>query len=222
MSSSKKIKKCSFIYWIQWKIVCWFFWPYFRFHAHDRDNVPKKGGVLIAGNHASFLDPPLIGFVGPRPMHYLARSTLFTANKFWGWYLRSIHCHEIERDSADIRAMRAALQMLEDGLATVVFPEGTRTTTGRLRSAKPGIGWIALHSRCPVVPTYLKGTYQLWPKGQKKPKPGRIDIYFGKPIDLSDLCAEKKIPRENYQIATDRIMAALSQMEAKHSPSAEK
>ncbi|PIY82879.1 MAG: 1-acyl-sn-glycerol-3-phosphate acyltransferase [Candidatus Omnitrophica bacterium CG_4_10_14_0_2_um_filter_44_9] len=157
---------------------------FFRLRVEGREQVPKKGAFIIAGNHVSFLDPVVFGVACPRQLNYLARDTLFR-NKFFGWLLKSVHVISLKRNAADICALREGLRRLKAGQGLLLFPEGTRSTDGNLGIGHYGVGFFARKSGAPVVPAYSKGALIAMPKGATSIKPVPISVVFGKPMDFA-------------------------------------
>jgi len=153
----------------------------FGFRSWGSRNVPA-GGVIIACNHQSFLDPIFVTLPLRRQIHFLARRTLFR-NLIFGKVISFLNSIPLEREGADIRAMRKGLKVLREGKILLLFPEGTRTRDGTIGRVRAGITVIAARSGCPVVPAAIHGAYEAWPRTQKvfsvfKP----ISLAFGKPI----------------------------------------
>lgn len=149
--------------------------------AFGVENVPREGGALLAANHQSYLDPPLIAAFLPREMHFMARRSLFR-NPLFRAAIVSCNAFPIERDTADVKGVKLAIGRLEAGNLLLVFPEGTRTRDGSIGRMKPGIGLLAERAAVPIVPVLIEGAYEVWPKDAKLPGMGRIRVVFGKPI----------------------------------------
>ncbi len=160
------------------RFVANLFW---RFRVFGLENIPPSGGVLLASNHQSVLDPVLVAMVLPREMHFMARRTLFRNPIFRAIIVR-YNAFAIERDSADVKGVKEAIGRLERGAILLVFPEGTRTGDGSVGPMKPGIGMLAERAAVPIVPVLIDGAYEVLKKGAKIPRFGRISIVFGKPL----------------------------------------
>ncbi len=160
-----------------------------RLRIRGAEHIPERGGVLLASNHASFLDPPVVG-VGyrARPIHFMARDTLWNS-KFGTWWMDHVGCIPVSRGTGDIKALKLTIKALKEGKAVSMFPEGTRTEDGKLKEAKGGIGFIIEKSGCVVVPAYIDGSYKAHPKGAKFIKPSKVAITYGKPITQEDFQA---------------------------------
>ena len=154
---------------------------YHRGRVFNRDRLADDGGVILAANHVSFLDPPLLGAACRREAFYMARDTLFR-NPLAGWLLRSWNCVPIKRDGGDIGALRTALRMLGEKKAVLMFPEGTRSKDGQLQEGRAGIGMIVVKSKVPIVPMRIFGTERALPRGASFPRPARLTVRFGVPF----------------------------------------
>ncbi len=151
------------------------------------DLIPARGGVIIASNHASFLDPPIIGVASRhRIVRFMARDTLF--EKAWlGFLLRRFGVVALDRTKGDVGAIKTAIRLLKEGHCICLFPEGTRTVDGELQEAKGGIGFLIYKSGAPVVPAYIGGSYEAWPKGSRKLVSHPVSVSFGSVISPDEL-----------------------------------
>ena len=145
-----------FLYWpVRWFLKGFVLW-YFRLRRLGREHIPD-GGVVLAANHRSFLDPFAIGYCLPRPVYFVAKQELFR-NPILGWFLNCMGAFPIRRGESDEESMETALQLLDRGDAVVIFPEGTRVRAGSLGRPKRGVGRLALQSGAPVVPVAITGS----------------------------------------------------------------
>lgn len=160
----------------------------FRIRLHGMEVFDRPGAFILASNHASFLDPPAVGAtVTARHVHFMARDSLFHPPWF-GWILRNSGVIPLDRTRGDLGAMRRALQALKEGKGLALFPEGTRSPDGRIQTPKGGIGFLVAKAGVPVIPAYIEGTYDAWPKGRKYPRLFRpIRVYFGPPISPQEI-----------------------------------
>jgi 1-acyl-sn-glycerol-3-phosphate acyltransferase len=150
----------------------------FRWRIIGQENIPRTGGVIIAPNHISNVDPPLVGTAMHRHATFMAKEELFSP-RWFGIILKNLGAFPIKRGAGDRAAIRTALDILADGQALILFPEGTRSKTGTLGKAQPGVAMIALKSQVPVVPVAITGTNQVFCNGHWLP---RFTVRFGKPI----------------------------------------
>ncbi|KAF0180120.1 MAG: Phospholipid/glycerol acyltransferase [Limisphaerales bacterium] len=205
------------VYRLTWLFARAVFALYHRWRVFNAERVPLTGPVILAANHASFIDPPLIGSGLHRPINYLTRDSLFRFPGF-GWYLRTLHCVPVDRDGAGAAGLRAILDRLLNGGAIILFPEGTRTSDGNLQPARSGVGLTVIKSDAPVVPVRVFGTFEAWSRHQKFPRPRRVMVKYGVPMDFKALREEAKTctkPRlkEIYQEIADQLMAAIAKLE---------
>ena len=134
-----------------------FFQLYFRMVRIGLEHVPKRGPVLIAANHRSFLDPFVIACMARRPMYYVAKKELF-ARRWQAWILNALGAFPVDRGASDEAMMETARQILHRGDIVLIFPEGTRVRPGSLGRPKRGVGRLALETGAPVVPVAVIGT----------------------------------------------------------------
>ena len=145
------------VYWLVRAVLQPFFHLYFRMSRIGREFIPQEGGVILAANHRSFLDPFVIGMMVRRPCYFVAKKELFS-NRFVAWFLNSLGAFPIDRGNADKDAMGTAREILERGDVVVIFPEGTRIRPGGLAKPKRGVGRLALETGAAVVPVAVIGT----------------------------------------------------------------
>ncbi|HXB59890.1 MAG TPA: lysophospholipid acyltransferase family protein [Candidatus Acidoferrales bacterium] len=187
---------------------------YFRWRVYGAENVPATGGVILAANHASFLDPPLVGSGLKRDINYLARESLFRF-PLVGAILRSWNSVPVDRDGGGAKGLKIILGRLLDGAGIILFPEGTRTLDGKLQPARAGIGLVVAKSDAPVVPVRVFGTFEAYGRNVKFPRPKRIAVKYGVPMRFEKLRAEAKDCSKDrlkqiYQEIADEIMAAIA------------
>src|ERR1051326_1949124 len=151
---------------------------HFRWRVYNPENVPRTGPVILASNHASFLDPPLVGSGLPREINYLARENLFSIPVL-GFLLRKVNSVPVDRDGGGASGLRAILDRLLAGGGIILFPEGTRTRDGRLQPARSGIGLTVIKSNAPVVPVRVFGTFDAYGRHQKFPRPRPVVVKYG-------------------------------------------
>jgi 1-acyl-sn-glycerol-3-phosphate acyltransferase len=182
----------------------------FRLEGRGAHHVPRQGPVLLVANHSSVLDPPLVGGMTPRPVTFMAKAELFRIPLF-GRFIRGLNAYPVRREGGDPSALRLALRILENGGTLLVFPEGTRGEEGTLRPGKPGAGMLAAMSGAAVVPVYIRGSGQAWPRGLKLPRPAKVTVTFGPPLRFgSEDRATKK--KDSYGAASQAMMAAIARL----------
>lgn len=189
---------------------------FFRFRVYGVENVPVTGPAILASNHGSFLDPPLIGCRLPREICFLARESLFHFPPL-GWLIRNLNSIPVDRDGGGSTGLRRILTVLREGKAALLFPEGTRTADGQLQPARPGLGLAVIKSGAPVIPVWIAGSFEAWGRHQKAPRPRKVSVRYGKPVDLDDLRERAKTARGEemkaiYEETSDRVMKAIRRL----------
>src|SRR5436305_4628821 len=150
----------------------------------------NHGPVILAANHQSFADPPLVGSVSGRGVYFLARRSLLNG-WFMGWILPKLNVIPVDSETGrDRTALKALIRILRSGQGTVVFPEGQRTSDGKLQPAQPGLGLVIAKTLAPVVPMRIFGAYDAWPIHEKWPRRGRITIVVGEPTFFTQRAIE--------------------------------
>ncbi len=177
------------------------------------EDLPSSGPLIIASNHISNADPPLIGsFLTPalgRRIHWLGKQEALDWPVF-GWWIAQNAVIGIERGAADIEAFRAARRVLDEGHVLCVFPEGTRSPTGVLQAAKDGAAILALRTGAAILPVGIAGTPSVWPRGQRLPHPGgSVVMRVGRPFTL-DVPGSGAERRAASAAGTERIMRAIA------------
>jgi len=173
------------------------------------ENIPKKGGVLLAPNHVSYLDPPVVGCGISRKVHFMAKEELFKVPVF-GSLIRSVGAFPVRRGTADRSALKRAMDLLAQGKVVCVFPEGTRSSDWNLQPPELGFAMVALKSRAPVIPAAIFGTERaLSPRS-----PGlhriRVRVVYGKPMTFDDLYGNPS--RGSVEEAGRRVMKAIHEL----------
>jgi 1-acyl-sn-glycerol-3-phosphate acyltransferase len=188
-----------------------------RWKIHGRENIPMQGPLIIAPNHKSLLDPPLVGSSLPRLATTMGKIELFEKKHFGlhilGFVIQHMGTFPVKRNSADRRAIRRAMQVMKEDGALVIFPEGTRTKTPAcdLGPSELGIAMIAHAAKAPVVPAYLKGTEGCFSYMQPKARLVQAEIFYGKPIYFEEEYARKG-DRATLIAIANRIMQGIAEL----------
>lgn len=180
----------------------------FRFRMLHRERMINEGPAILASNHQSYLDPPLIGNAANRPIFFLARKTLLD----WpiiGRILPKLNVIPVDQEGSDRSALKALIRVLKKGEAVLVFPEGSRTLDGNLQPALPGVGLVIAKTLAPVVPVRIFGAHEALPRGGGRLRLHPITVVVGQPIRFTaaDLQpADKQV----YQRISNRVMEAIA------------
>ncbi len=208
--SSKKMpfvyRVCNFFSWLILRLL-------YRIKVYGLEHFYKGSGI-IAANHASYLDPPLLGVSWPEDVHYLAREPLFK-NKIFGGLIRQLNSHPLKGHAGDIGVFKTILQLLKEGKKVILFPEGKRTFDNTFSPIRPGIGLLVTKSGSSIIPTYIFGTFDAWPRTKKFPRMWKkIGCVFGTPIraeDYKDM--DRKIAQDEI---TEKLKQSLIDLKAWH------
>jgi 1-acyl-sn-glycerol-3-phosphate acyltransferase len=175
----------------------------FRWEVIGVSNIPAKGGVVIAANHASLWDPPILGSaIASRrwPVHFMAKEELFKSTVL-GYIITKLHAFPVRRGTADRVAIRTAINLLQAGEVVSLFPEGTRSKNGQLGPAQPGAAMIAVKAGVPIIPAAIIGTNKIFSNHNWLPK---VKVVFGKPIGVPDK-ADKEALGQLSETTMERI-----------------
>ena len=156
---------------------------FYRNKVFGLDNIPN-GAAIIAPNHTSYYDPPLISASLPEEAHYIARGSLFN-QPILRTVIRLLNAHPVHGTVGDLGTFKLVTKLLKESEKVIIFPEGERSDDGSIGEIKLGIAMIALRADAPIIPTYLHGTYTTWPNKRLFPRPwGKLACVFGKPIKM--------------------------------------
>jgi 1-acyl-sn-glycerol-3-phosphate acyltransferase len=178
----------------------------FGFVKRGGGRVPRSGGVIIASNHISYCDPPIVGCGIPRELHFMAKEELFK-NPVFAALIRSYNAIPLKRSVGDMAALRKAVKLIKDGRAVLMFPEGTRSLSGKLLKAKAGVGMIGVMTSAPIVPVYVEGTNSLRKAFLRK---RRFSVSCAEPVIPSEYKDQAADPKEHYQRVTDEVMRRIA------------
>ncbi len=195
------------IYWFGWLLFGAAYRTLFGLRIIGRENLILSGPVLVASNHQSFLDPPLIGNLYQTEMVFFARKTLFVSGG--KWLFPKWNAIPIDQEKPDMSSMKTVIRKLKEGWRVLVFPEGARTLDGEIGPAAPGIGMIAAKAGVPIQPVRIFGADKALPRGSSKMTFARITVKVGKPIILSPEEFKACSNKAGYEKLTERIMDAI-------------
>lgn len=155
---------------------------YYRLDVTGTEHIPLSGPVILAANHESFWDIPLLALSSSRPIVFMAKEELY-ASQLGAWFFTKLGGFQVRRGTSDVLAVRTALAVVRAGHVLGMYPESTRRV-GELLPFHSGAAWIALAEGVPLVPVGIIGTGQSMPKGSKVPRRVRVRISFGPPFDV--------------------------------------
>jgi 1-acyl-sn-glycerol-3-phosphate acyltransferase len=174
-----------------------------RFKVRGMDNIPLRGPVILAVNHISFFDPPLVANGQLRVVHYFAKSELFK-NPIFRILIKSFGAFPVKRGVGDISAIKTVLKLMKKDRVVLIFPEGTRSKDGTLGRGQEGPGMLALRSGATIIPTYIKNSDKFIIKNKSFELP-KIEVRYGKPLNMEKY-SRREMNRELYQEVADDIM----------------
>ena len=190
---------------IKWSIVSPIFYTYFRGQIYGAEKVPQSGSYIIVSNHASNLDPPLIGIAARRPVAFMAKEELFRIPGF-KTLITLCGAYPVRRDASDIAAIKSAIKYINQGWLVGIFLEGKRTTDGKINNPKLGAALIAAKTQTPLIPVSISGTEKAIIDTQTiLPKP--IIVRFGDIIP-----PPKSKNKADLQAVTQHCAEAINQM----------
>ncbi len=169
---------------------------FFKIEGRNVENIPQENGVILAANHRSNRDPVMIGITCKRKLRFMAKAELFKKPLF-GWLIKHLGAFPISRGTRDVASLKTAFQLLKNGEAMVIFPEGSRIRKGKQQvKAKPGAVLLACHAEVPIVPVCISGKYR-WTN--------KITVTYGEPITFEEYYG-KKMDAEKMQILADEVL----------------
>lgn len=201
------MKVCPFWFHLVRLFSLTFFKFFHSFRISGADSLPP-GPLILAPNHASYLDPPATGCGLFRVTYYLARHTLFKP-PIASWLLPSIGSIPVNQNSPGPSSLKNIFEVFKNKGTLVLFPEGQRTYDGNLRKAEPGIGMIAARANVPVVPVHIIGSREAMPRNGSWHPFRPIRVVYGQPMRFS---GDPK-SREDFQKFADEIMSAISKLQ---------
>lgn len=170
-------------------LVAIYFTLYHRLTVSGKDKICKDGPVIFAPNHASYLDPPVVGIaVYPRRMKFVAWDKLFSFPLF-GAFLRAMGSVPVspENKNSSAALLKMVIGFLSEGNDVFICPEGHRTEDGNLQPLEGGVAILAMKTGAPIIPTWVGGTYRAFSRTMKFPRPRKVTVTFGDPIDPKNL-----------------------------------
>jgi len=203
-------KMMRWIYWLGWLGFGAAYRSLFGLRIVGAEKLIRSGPVLVASNHQSFLDPPLIGNLYQSEMVFFARKTLFKG--IGKWLYPQWNAIPIDQEKPDMSSMKTVIRKLKEGWRVLVFPEGARTLDGEIGKAAPGVGLIASKAGVPIQPVRIYGADKALPRGSGRMRLARITVVVGEPIILTAEEFKSYSRKGGYEELTNRIMDAIKEL----------
>lgn len=181
---------------------------FFNYRVIGAENMIEEGPCIIAANHCSYLDPPLVGIACQRAIHYLARKTLLD----WpvlGPIFPQLNVIPVDQENPERSALMGIIRVVRGGGAALIFPEGSRSPDGELQPAQPGIGLIAAKTGAPIVPVLVEGSFAAFPRGAKWPRRENVTVRIGTPMSIASEATEG---RDSYGAIAAKSVEAISSL----------
>jgi long-chain acyl-CoA synthetase len=226
------------------QLLRWAYHRWFDFEAHGLENLPEQGPFVIAANHSSHMDTgaiivalaerdeafkrarvqakephPAPHISHPAPLFVLGARDYFFNTLLRGWFFHTfLRVVPFDRTVNPLEGLRIAAAILKAGYPLLIFPEGTRSVTGKLQPFKPGLGLLAIETGVPIVPTLIEGTFEALPKGKLIPKRSKIKVTFGEPVKVDMFVSDKQMfddtveRRKLYQQVTEEVRQRIEGM----------
>ena len=189
-----------------------YFFLYHRLSVFGKENIPKAP-VILAANHCSYLDPPILGVSFPRRLRSIAWEGLFK-NPVFAWVIRALGAVPVSHENKESAAglLRQVLSFLEEGSDVLIFPEGQRTDNGRLKELEGGVALLSLRTGAPILPVWIQGTYRAMSISMSFPRPIKLRVFYGEAIDPKTFPKEMS-DKERRVLLMQRLKGALEEME---------
>ena len=190
-------------------VVAPLFRKLFKIKAYNAEVLNTSEPLIVAANHRSYIDPPLLNAISPEPLVFLAKKELFEG-RFKNWLFRNMNAIPVDRSKADLDALNEALKRLEEGCKVCIFPEGRRAPENGFLKAKPGVGYLVAKAKVPVVPVYIHNSTDILSRDNKKFRIPKRDVIviFGNPIRFEEVPDNIR----GYKKIADRIMEEIKKL----------
>ncbi len=170
----------------------------YKIEVYGKENMIKEGKIILCSNHINNLDPIILSMIFPRQIFWMGKRQIFKF-KIIAYLLNKLGVFPVDREEADLSAIKNALKILKDEKVLGIFPEGTRVKEINLDNAKPGIAMIGIKAKAPILPVYIEGNYKIFSK---------IKIYIGERIEFSHIYG-KKLTTEDYKSYSKEILKSI-------------
>ncbi|MEA3485916.1 MAG: lysophospholipid acyltransferase family protein, partial [Candidatus Aerophobetes bacterium] len=184
------MKETPLWYRLLWILALVIFKIFFRIRIYGRENIPLKGGVILASNHLSYLDPIVLGLLTPRKMNFMAKEELFK-NFLFRELITKLGAFPLKRGRLDRLSYDRAVRLIREGRVLALFPEGTRGEEGKPGFLRRGAATLACKTEAPLVPIIIQGTDKALPRGEKIIRLANIKVQIGRPLKVKASFQEK-------------------------------
>ncbi len=213
LKPKRRFPKMKFSYKVVYWLAKFFFKKCFSLKVYGIEHF-RPGSAVIASNHTSFYDPPVLSISCPEEVHFLAKESLFTVPLF-GRLIRMLNSHPVTRGASDVAVFRKILELLAQGKKVILFPEGARSNDGELLPFERGLAFLVQKAKCPVIPAYIQGTFAAWPRHRKFPKLfGKMSVAFGSPIEWEERADKKETEKRITEETQNSIRALKAWLES--------
>ncbi len=202
-----KPKRVNYLFWIARFLIAIYIRAFCRLKRIGHTNVPREGGLIIASNHLAAADPFIMGSAVPRELAFMAKKELFEI-PIEGWLIKRFNAFPVDRFGFDLAVIKKSLEILESGMALVMFPEGTRSKDGKIRDGKIGIGMLARKAKVPIIPVYIENSKKAWFNfitGK------RFVVRFGEKITAEWITAQEN-SKDGYRAITEEVMRRIIEL----------
>lgn len=183
--SKQKKPSMRFTYGFVLMLARWYLKLFYRLKVYGKKHL-RPGAAIVAANHASYLDPPIVSVSCDEEVQFLAKESLFKIPLF-GKFIRHLNAHPVSREAADMATFKLIIALLKGGGKVILFPEGSRTKDGDLQPIERGLPFLMMKAKCRIQPVYIQGSFEVWPPTRKLPKFfGKIVCVFGSPIEWEE------------------------------------
>ena len=197
------------------RLARFLFWLGFRRKVHHAEILEqhKHEGALLASNHVSYLDPPLVGCTVRHTIFFLARKTLFRF-KVSGWLFPRLHALPVDQERPEMSSLRRIIRLVKGGRQIVVFPEGERTLDGKIKDPQPGMGLVIAKSRPLIIPMRIFGAYEAMPRGRSNViRFTQIHLVVGQPFRFTDEELDAAKDKDSYYKLAQKVMEKIGEIE---------
>jgi|SRR6056297_638276 len=184
-------------------LVCWFTMVFTRLHIEGRENLPPSGAYVLAPNHRSYVDTPIVACVTSRRIRFMGKQEMWKYRPS-GWLFSALGAFPVNRGTADREALSRCVTVLRGGEPLVLFPEGERKDGPRIHPLFHGAAFVAARAGVPIVPVGIGGSARVMPRGARMIRPRKVQMVIGEPITM-ETGASGRVSRQAVTAASARL-----------------